>query len=267
MNQGRSLRMRIPGQSVLGELISSYRETPKRSRLAVVFGASPLTAENRNWYRGALGELVVGRALDQLGPEWDVLHAVPVGSGASDIDHVVIGPAGVFTIDTKNHSGQDVRVAGTTFMVAGQRQPHIRNSQFEAARATRLLSAAVGTEVKTTPVLVVVDPKRLTIRATSAGVQVVTSRQLDRWLHRQPRVLTGDAVAAISDVADQASTWHSLPGADQDPQRLFEDFAAIRDEVRTAIRRRVLWGFAAFALAYTVLWTSLAMFVAQATGF
>ncbi|MBG6212216.1 hypothetical protein RCH23_000129 [Cryobacterium sp. CAN_C3] len=44
--------------------------------------------------------------LSKLGPEWTVLHAVPVGSGSSDIDHVVIGPAGVFTINTKNHTGK-----------------------------------------------------------------------------------------------------------------------------------------------------------------
>ncbi|WP_371261683.1 nuclease-related domain-containing protein [Arthrobacter sp. ov118] len=31
---------------------------------------------------------------------------MPVGAGASDVDHVLIGPAGVFTLNTKNHAGQ-----------------------------------------------------------------------------------------------------------------------------------------------------------------
>ena len=42
-------------------------------------------------------ELGVGtrqRDLADLGPEWTVLHAVPVGAKASDIDDVLIGPAG-----------------------------------------------------------------------------------------------------------------------------------------------------------------------------
>ena len=33
-----------------------------------------------------------------------------VGAGVSDIDNVLIGPAGVFTLNTKNHVGTDVRV-------------------------------------------------------------------------------------------------------------------------------------------------------------
>jgi hypothetical protein len=34
-------------------------------------------------------------------PEWTVLHSVPVGTGSTDIDHIAIGPAGVFTLNTK----------------------------------------------------------------------------------------------------------------------------------------------------------------------
>src|SRR5690606_36128291 len=50
---------------------------------------------------GALGELEVGRLLDQLDSEWFAFHAVPVGSAGSDVDHIVIGPGGVFTINSK----------------------------------------------------------------------------------------------------------------------------------------------------------------------
>ena len=75
----------------------------------------------------------------------------PVGKGDSDIDHVVIGPGGVFTINTKNHSGQKVWVAGRIFLVNGQKQPHLRNAGHEAQRASRLLSAAAGFRVDVVP--------------------------------------------------------------------------------------------------------------------
>ena len=116
--------------------------------------------------RGARGG-PVGRLLDKLPDGWAVLHAVPVGKGDTDIDHVVIGPGGVFTINTKNHSGQKVWVAGRTFMVNGQKQPHLRNAGHEAQRASRLLSAAAGFRVDVVPVIAVVDPASLThARAT-----------------------------------------------------------------------------------------------------
>ena len=151
-------------------------------------------------------------------------------------------------------------------MVDGQRQPHIPNSQFEARRAAELLTEASGRPVTVTPVLVVVDPKKLTLRGAADGVEVVTSRQLERWLSRLPRTLNGHEVASISDVADVASTWNTEPRPEEDTGALYRDFASIRAEVRSAIRRRVLWGAAVFAGAYGTVWVTLANAIAGAVG-
>jgi hypothetical protein len=53
--------------------------------------------------RGAEGERKVGAILEGLAPTWHVLHGVWLGHG--DIDHVLIGPGGVFTIETKSNRG------------------------------------------------------------------------------------------------------------------------------------------------------------------
>lgn len=263
MTETRGLRTRIPGQAVIGEFLRRYRATARRSRIARFFGLSPLTTETRSWYRGALGEIVVGDALDTLGPQWDVLHAVPVGSGESDIDHVVIGPPGVFTVNTKNHSAQDVCVTGSTFTVSGKRYPYISNAIFEAKRAARLLSEVAGRPVEVTAMLVVVDPHRLTVRASPADFVVISSRQLMRWFDRAPRTLTGDEVAFISDVVDRPTTWRTTPAIDEDVDELHREFAAVRSEVNAAIRRRVFWGCFGVAVSYLLLWLSVATFVSK----
>jgi hypothetical protein len=52
--------------------------------------------------RGATAEEYVGALLEQLVPEgWRVLHDVNTGRG--NVDHVVLGPGGVFTVETKSH--------------------------------------------------------------------------------------------------------------------------------------------------------------------
>jgi len=57
------------------------------------------------WRRGAEGEEHVGRILEGLSVEgWHVLHDVSFGRG--NIDHIAIGPGGVFTVETKSHSGR-----------------------------------------------------------------------------------------------------------------------------------------------------------------
>lgn len=105
------LKERMAGHSVIEKLLADREGQRPPSLLGRIFGADPLSPEDHRWYKGALGEIAVGRLLERLGAEWTVLHAVPVGTGASDIDHILIGPAGVFTLNTKNHTDQAVWVA------------------------------------------------------------------------------------------------------------------------------------------------------------
>jgi hypothetical protein len=54
--------------------------------------------------RGAAGEEHVGALLDQLaGADWSVIHDASFGHG--NIDHIVCGPGGLFTVETKSHPG------------------------------------------------------------------------------------------------------------------------------------------------------------------
>lgn len=82
---------------------------------------------------------------------WLVLHSVGVGSRGPGIDHVLIGPAGIVTVNTKTHRCAKIWVAGRTFMVNGQRQPCIRDSQHEAERVRRALARTPLAEVPGTP--------------------------------------------------------------------------------------------------------------------
>jgi hypothetical protein len=80
-----------------------------------------------------------------LEQSWRVLHSIRVGINGADIDHLVIGPAGDFTLNAKYHLGASIWVGAARswlVMVNGQRQPFVRNSQYEARRMGKILSAA-----------------------------------------------------------------------------------------------------------------------------
>ena len=100
--------------------------------------------DERAFRVGAGGEEEVGRRLARLPKGWRVIHSVPVGEGDSDIDHVVIGPAGVFTLNTKRLNGR-VWIAGNAFLVNGVKQTYLQNSRLEAARAAKLLTCLLYT--------------------------------------------------------------------------------------------------------------------------
>lgn len=143
-----------------------------------------------------------------LDSRWTVLHAVPVGAAEADIDHVAIGAAGVFTINTKHHDGKPVWVDGQTFRVSGQKQNHIRNSVHEATRASKLLSAAAGFPVPVEGVIAVFGAKSLTVKTAAAGTTVLTAPRILRWLVKRPPVLDDQQLALILTVAKQPGTWH-----------------------------------------------------------
>ena len=199
------LAMNRPGAAARAKALEVRRAAPIRSRVARVMGVH---TDERAWRIGADGEEEVGRRLAKIGAGWHVLHAVPVGKKGSDIDHVVIGPPGVFTLNTKNHPGKSIWVAERSFLVSGQKTDYLQNSTFEARRATALLSNASGFEVSVEPVIVVMAEK-LTIKSEPHGVHVVGRKHLMKWLKSRPATLTAEGVSEIYDRARVVSTWQS----------------------------------------------------------
>ena len=64
-----------------------------------------------SWELGVEGEQMVAEELERLvalDPRWGFLNSIPVGTHGADIDHLVVGPGGVFTINAKHHHGGEV---------------------------------------------------------------------------------------------------------------------------------------------------------------
>ena len=82
----------------------SAREVAQRQRAK----AERLTRSATLWERGAEGEEATANALAQLPTgTWTVFHDVKwPGRRYANVDHIVVGPPGVFVIDSKNWSGQ-----------------------------------------------------------------------------------------------------------------------------------------------------------------
>lgn len=193
------------GEAVKAKAAEVRAEAPVRNMLARVLGVH---TEERAWRIGAKGEAKVGKSLDRLPDGWHVLNSVPVGERDSDIDHVVIGPGGVFTLNTKHHPGGRVWVAERALMVNGQKTDYLRNSRHEAGRASLLLTGAVGLRVDVEPIIVIVGAD-ITRKADPVGVHVVPREALKRWLDRRPERLTTESVDAIFEHARWDSTWSS----------------------------------------------------------
>ena len=76
---------------------------------------SALSEDRRKMLRGAEGEATVGYRLSGLSDDYRVINDLSTPFG--NIDHVVVGPTGVFLLDTKNWRG-NLRLFSTNTWVA-----------------------------------------------------------------------------------------------------------------------------------------------------
>ncbi len=101
------------------------------------------------WGKGATGEERTGRLLDRLPAAYVVRHDLSMPGSRANIDHVVVGPTGVFTVETKAYRG-GVKITGGRVTVAGRRRDGIAA---QAAKQAEAVAARIGRAVE--PVVVV----------------------------------------------------------------------------------------------------------------
>lgn len=185
-----------------------------------------------SWYQGALGEIEVGELLRGLGPEWFVRHSVPIGAGTKDVDHLIIGPGGVFAINTKHHAGASVWVGDHVLRVNNGNTHHLTGARRDALDVGQRLSLKVGFPVPVTPVVAVLNARSIkdgrSVRDRSIAVQ--DARQLVTWLRARPAQLSQTKIDLLKLAAEEPGTWHVDPRA-ADTFRVMQRFERLVDRV------------------------------------
>lgn len=156
--------------------------------------------KHRSYLVGSEGERSAGRDFDELRAHgWYVFHDVVVRRGAPwNIDHVLVGPGGVFAIETKNwtkpHDDAKLAWDGRTITVSNKQGEYSPWSKGEGAvrqasrNANDLAEVLRQETAKTFRVHAVVALPNWFVRETgggSAAVRVVSPRylvmQLKSW--------------------------------------------------------------------------------------
>jgi hypothetical protein len=257
---------RNPRYAALRECLRAQSEGPTLGAFSRIFGMDPLARSAQRSYQGALAELEVVRALDALGEEWTVLHSVPSGDGAL-IDHLAIGPAGVFAIGIRNHAGQRVWVGERTFMADNERLDYLAHFDELALSASLRLTEAsdvalprgtvfdTGPESLVTPCIVIDAPGELLIGQRASRTEVVAARTFASWLAALPRLLSPVVVETLSAAAVDEDTWpESHPSADV--TAALHDFARLQRRVSTARLRRLVWTGLGVIVSYATVFAS-----------
>jgi Nuclease-related domain len=184
-------------------ILAGIVDTVYRSRNAANYqnGASQAGAQRRT-----------RRQLKRLRRDgYFALDARPIPDSREFIDHLVIGPTGVYAIDSEKWDSKvPVRTLNGKRLYRGpeSQRERLEHAAWEAGQASEILSAALGTEISVRPALAIYGPRIPWDIATIRNVDVFSGPTLRKYLRRRAKQreggvqkLTREQVRTIYDTA------------------------------------------------------------------
>jgi hypothetical protein len=130
---------------------------------------------------------------------WAVLHDLALPRSQANIDHLLIGPGGVFAIDSKQYRGRlQIDPSGRLWHGRYPLAPTLQAVSFEADQAAVVLP---DPGLAVVPIVAVHGAQVPWGKVVVEGVPVVAARRLPSMLRQLPAVLGPERVTALGDEA------------------------------------------------------------------
>lgn len=170
------------------------------------------TMQSFNRYLGYFGERIVAEHLEPLkGQGWRILHDVPFQNNGTNfnLDHIAIGPQGVFAIETKTRRKGNARPGFDDHKVFfdgrdlewpwGNDNHGLEQAERNAMELSKVIKEETGERVHVSPILTLpgwyVEPRPS--RATRL-CRVTNPKGLPKFIASGSTVLDADKIAAIA---------------------------------------------------------------------
>lgn len=166
-------------------------------------------------HRTAQAELATAAVLERLGPQWRVLHSVPVGPGPAVVHHLVVGPAGVFAVRSLPRGAPVVEVVdGQPRLSAAGLEDAVAELRPLAQRVLAGLRRRLGSAVDIPAVHPVVCLVEGSAPPAVPPGEVVPVGRLLADLEARPHRLTDAWVRRLAAAAGEPLTWDA-PGVEE----------------------------------------------------
>jgi hypothetical protein len=147
-----------------------------------------------HWWIGAEGERDTAKQIERLGPEWHCEHDLEHGRG--NWDHVLVGPPGVFLLDSKVING--TAAAGDDALRSGRLNYPGGIFRSGAKQIKDAIEARLGSRAPWVQAVVVVWGDFPQAHHEEQDVVYLRGDQMTTWLGEQPQKLNGPQRAALT---------------------------------------------------------------------
>ncbi|WP_240506823.1 nuclease-related domain-containing protein [Thermoactinospora rubra] len=195
---------------VVGILAASWQAGVTAGVLAAIADAvyqARRTSSVPAWRRSSVAERRTEAQLRKLERNgYRTLHARAIPGSEAQIDHLVIGPTGVYAVDSEKWDKRlpvRVQMGKNLFHGPFTMKERLTEARWEATQASELISKAYGRRVTVVPSLAIYGPpvpwKIMTIR----GVDVYEGHRARRWITKRDRALTKEEIDRLYEIASQ----------------------------------------------------------------
>ena len=147
------------------------------------------------------------------------LNARTIPDTGSVIDHVVIGPGGIFTLDSQKMDKRlPVRaIDGKLFHGPNSAVEKLDHARYEAEQAAALIGAELGHKVRVRPAMVVYGPKLSWVIMRLKGVDVFDGGHIGSYFRKQSKATRGKHLDTAQIAMVFSAAAHALPPSAERP--------------------------------------------------
>lgn len=148
------------------------------------------------------------------------MHARKIPGTETIIDHVVVGPAGIFVVDSQR---MDKRLpikakGGVLYHGPVSQDEKIEHARFEAQNAAKLIANELGQRVRVRPAMVIYGPSLSWIVMRVKGVDVFDGKHVQKYFRKQSKASAGHHLDNAQVALVFAAAAHALPSMGLDDE-------------------------------------------------
>ncbi|MEV0588491.1 nuclease-related domain-containing protein [Nonomuraea sp. NPDC050310] len=159
------------------------------------------------WRRSSVAERRTEAQLRKLERSgYRTLHARAIPGTEAQIDHLVIGPTGVYAVDSEKWDKRlpiRVQMGKKLFHGPFDKKDRLKEAHMEAAEASKHISELYGKQIAVVPSLAIYGPpvpwKIMNIR----GVDVYEGGRARKWISKRDKALTQEEIDRLYEIAAQ----------------------------------------------------------------
>lgn len=161
-------------------------------------------SKRRIWSKGAKGEKIVAKKLKKLPKKYTAIRDVKIPNLGGDIDHVVVGPTGIYVIETKNYKPTYIPDEDCWYHTSGRKSPQnpAKQVKLQASKLNDFLVRKLGKKLKKTTINPVISPinHNLIFKKDIKSYEIVFPEDLVFYLSHRRKILSSKEVKEIINI-------------------------------------------------------------------